>query len=71
MPRKPDLLNAREYIKYVIMIAEGYEKYGKCGAIDHEMRKVRLIGNAILRKNDAAREKGQRKDIYVEAEKCE
>ena len=65
--RKRSLLNVREYIEWVIMIAEEHGKFGSCPAIDAEFPKLKLIGKAILRKADEQRAKGNRKDIYVEA----
>ena len=65
--RQKTLLDVRQYIEWVITIAEGHAKYGNCPAIDEEWPKLKLIGKAILRKHDALKAKGSRKDLYVEA----
>lgn len=62
---KRNLLNARSYIEYTLLIAEAYQKYGKCPAVDGEMAALRLFGEAIIRKHDERRGAGNRKDLYV------
>ena len=64
---KSHLLNVRGYIKSTIELIELFEKYGDCPLFREELPKMRLIGKAILRKNDALRATGNRKDIYVES----
>ena len=71
MPKQPDMLNVREYIKYVTNYVEALQidiqKYSyTLGPIyTDELPKIKLFGRAILRKHAA---KTSRKDIHVETE---
>jgi len=69
MPRKPSFLSVREYVKLTIDLIDFFEKYGDCPLLREELPKHRFIGKAILRKADAKRKTGNRKDLYVEAER--
>lgn len=60
---KNNMLNAREYIDWVVAVTEGYERYGACPA----MAKLRIVGRAIVRAHDEKRRAGNRKDIYIGA----
>lgn len=65
MPRKASLLNVREYIKFTVQMAEAFDRWGDCPLIREEMIRVKLLGNAIIRKSDEKRKAGNRHDIYV------
>lgn len=60
---KRNLLNVRSHLEHCQIIFEGLQQYGWCPAIQDEVRKAKLFNEAILRKH---KEKGTRKDIYVE-----
>lgn len=60
-----NLLNVRKYIEWVILVAETTQKYGACPLVMEELPKIKLLGQAILRKADEQRAKGNRKDIRV------
>lgn len=63
--KRPGLLNVRGHLEHVQLVIECYEKYGKCPILDSEMAALRLFNRAILRKHDAQRAAGNRKDLYV------
>lgn len=67
MPRKPDFLNVRQHLLHLQDVLDAYKKYGSCPLVDSELRKISLINDAILRKNDETRATGNRKDIRIEA----
>lgn len=58
-------LNVRAHLEHVQMIIEGYQKWGKCPAIDSEMVMLSLINRTIMRKHDETRARGNRKDIRI------
>lgn len=67
MARRPNFLNVRAHLEYVALIVDCYQKYGACPLLDQEMRSLSLFNRAILKKHDAARKAGNRKDLYIEA----
>ena len=62
---KPKLLNVREHLKHLQLVIEGYQKYGKCPAIDEAMTRLSFMNRAILKKHEASRVAGNRKDLRV------
>lgn len=76
MPKwKPTLLNVRENIEHMLWTIDNMlERDGKypdglvLAPIDQDnLRQTRLCLKGIIRKADANRAKGNRKDLYVEA----
>ena len=60
---KRSLLNIRNHLEHLQTVIDGYQKYGACPAIDHEMKRLSFMNRAILRKHDKAKASGQRHDV--------
>ncbi len=69
MPRRPDLLNVRQHLKHLDLVLEDLNKYGLVPAVKYELRVLRLINRAILKRSDAKRAGGNRHDLYVGGER--
>lgn len=67
MPKRRNFLNVRSHLEHIAIVIEGYQKWGKCPALDDEFRKLSFINRTILRKADERRKAGNRKDLYVES----
>lgn len=60
---KKGLLNVRDHLDHLQGVIDLYRKYGDCPALKEEIAKLSVINRAIIRKHDAAKEAGSRKDI--------
>lgn len=66
---KPKILNVRVHLDHVQLVIDAYKKYGQCPAVDTEIARLSLYNKAIIRKHDAQKLAGNRKDIRMPSKK--
>jgi hypothetical protein len=66
--KRPALLNVRKHLENLQGLIELYEEYGDCPIFKDELKMLSFLNRLVLKKHDAQRASGNRKDIRLEAQ---
>ena len=67
MGRPRNALNVRAHLEHLERVIEVYREWGDCPLVREELKTISFVNRAIIRKHDAKRTLGDRKDIRVGA----